>query len=225
MPAILEAQNAVSPTAIELSAAKSVPFAEEVKTVLEILEAEGIPYKVESTRPSMDITFTNATIIEYIIKVRPSDEQKAIDVLEGMLAEIDTEEQHYMDAFADKELLEVISSPKEWSKHDLEYAKKLAKQRGLDLNTANLSEARHAVIIEQVEATKAKASIIFIGYLSSLAGGWLGLVVAMHLKYKTQQIEGEAKVPYYDKAGRKDGDNMLVIFFFWLVFYSFYFSV
>ncbi len=204
---------------------KRLPFKEEVDNILEILDSRGIIYTVENTRPTVDTTFSNSAMVDYIIKVKEGQVQEAIDLLEKVTPESFIENEYYMDSFSDEELKEVISMQEDWNQHDLDYAKKMLEERGIEVDEEEILDRRDKVVREQTEPVMAKYSIILVGYICSFAGGWIGLLVAMHLKYKTKEIADIGKVPYYKNESRKHGDNMLIIFAIWAAFYTIYFTI
>ena len=198
---------------------------ESIKEIADIFDANNIEFVVEDTKPSFDITFTNSGIVEYILKVKEFDFDRANELLTINLAENIEIEEHYLDSYKDYELIEVISMPKDWDKFDLEYAKKLIKKRGIVVDEEIIEKAKLKQENELKEPTKAKAVIILVGYLFSLMGGWIGLVIALHLKYKKNKIEGHENIFYYDEKSRSHGDSMLIIAIIWVLIWVVYFNI
>lgn len=201
---------------------KRYPFPEILDQISEILDSNGIEYVIEDTKPSFDITFSNSAIVEYILKVKNSQKEKALELLENSFDNDTVNAEHYMDSYTDEELIEVISMPNDWDKFDLEYAKKLIKKRGVVVDEEILEKAKLRQGNEFLEPIKAKAAIVLVGYLFSLFGGWIGLVIALHLKYKKKEIEGSENIFYYDEKSRSHGDSMLIIGIIWVLIWVVY---
>jgi hypothetical protein len=186
--------------------------------VTEILDDHNVMYKIEDTSYAFDITFTHSQMnIEYILKVRHDEVEKVEALLEGNISADLNVDEYYLDSFSDSELIELISNQEEWSKYDIEYSRKLISKRNIEIDEAEINKSKENRIEELNTGIKAKPIIIFCGYMFSILGGWLGLIVAISLRYTKRVISNNNKVFYYDDKSRAHGDNMLLIFAVWLL--------
>ena len=113
-----------------------------------------------------------------------------------------------------------------WAGSDLQYANNLIEQRNIVIDEEKIIETQQKLLSVVNEPKKAKSSVILLGYLFSILGGWIGLLIGLHLKYKKNEDAGnEEKIFYYDKKSRNHGDNILMIFVVWLLFYLVYFNI
>jgi hypothetical protein len=194
-----------------------------IEQVVEILDDNHIEHKIEDTSYAFDITFTNSqTNIEYILKVRNEDAERAEALLNSNFTNDLNDEEYHLNAFSDEELSEVVTNPDEWSSYDVEYARKLISKRGIKINEKEISLTKEKKLEELQQGIKAKAVVLFFGYLLSITGGLLGLIVAINLRYTKNVRAGGEKFYYYDKESRLHGAYMLMIFGVWALISAVY---
>ena len=70
---------------------KRFPFREIIEQIAEILEEHNIEYRIDDTTPGFDTTYGYAALVEYILKVKESDFEKANGLLNE--AEIDSSQE------------------------------------------------------------------------------------------------------------------------------------
>ncbi len=198
---------------------KRFPIEEAVEQISEIFDSNEIEFLVENTKPTVDITFTNSGMVEYIVKVKESDFDRASALLESNFSETNTLEEHYMDSFSDDELIDVVTNPKDWDNFDLNYAKELIKKREITIDEAKISTSKIRFDAELKEPEKAKSIVVFMGYLFAILGGWIGAVIGYSLRYKEKEVEGDEVIYYYDAKSRRHGDFIMLIFFLWVLMY------
>lgn len=204
------------------------PYPEIAQQISEIFESNGIEYVIEDTKPSVDITFVQGNIIEYILKVKENQFEQAQELLDHSAVEESAtpEDEHYMNSFTEQELLEALAKPEDWDSSDLAYAKELLERKGVKTDPEVLKNIRSTLQAEIATSVAAKKSLIIVGYLFSLVGGFIGVFIATHLLYKfVTDSDGNAQY-YYNNASRRHGSIMAVFFFAWLAIYLFvYFFV
>ena len=135
------------------------PSFEMIKQIKIILDEKNIDYKIEDTTPSFDVTFANNTSnIQYILKIENKDFKKAEAILNNGAIESFEENDHYLNTFTDDELIDVVLNPKEWYNGDVEYAKKLIKDRNIDLSENDIEEYKknNQVLDELIEYAKSE---------------------------------------------------------------------
>lgn len=166
---------------------KRYPFEEIVEQIAEILDENNIEYRIEDTSLGFDVTFTNARIVEYIVKVKESDFEKAEKLLNELEIDIPLEDFDYED---DEE-----------SKNEL-----LPDENNIEI----------AKEIKTIFPKRAKPALLIVGYLTSLAGGWLGAIIALSILFGKEKINGH-KVNSYDDYSKKHAKIMMGIFVAWLI--------
>lgn len=102
-----------------------------VTDLIDILKEHDIAYIIDSTKPDLDLTFTNGDLYSYIVKIPKNQLKKAEQILYDIM--IKTPGTHYMDTFSTEELGEVIDHPEEWDRADYKYAMKLIKNKILKI--------------------------------------------------------------------------------------------
>ncbi|MEI7660908.1 MAG: hypothetical protein WCK34_01860 [Bacteroidota bacterium] len=194
--------------------------------VTEILDDKNIEYRIDDTSYAFDITFTKSQVnIEYILKVKRDEQNKVEELLNTNLSSDLQTDDYYLDSFSDDELIEVISNPSEWSDFDTKYARNLLTKKGVEINETEISTARDKRIEEQKAGLRAKPVMVISGYLFSIMGGVIGLIIAVSLRYSKKEITGGQKVFYYDLKSRLHGATMITIFFIWALIYAILFLV
>jgi stage IV sporulation protein FB len=118
------------------------PSFEDASELIDILEKNNIPYEVdESALHYGMVSFGSPLDNQLIVKIREVDFEKANlltnspEVNQYQFGEV-----HYMYAYSDKEILDVITNPSEWHNTDVEVALKIAKERNLNLPTESKQE-------------------------------------------------------------------------------------
>lgn len=191
---------------LELSRCRDGEAVEDTKAVL---DSAAIPYRLASTAPNFDISIIGTGADpEVIISVRKSDYPAARAAMEEDLIRVDLPDDHYLLTATDHELAEILGKPSEWSPFDVAHARRLAIQRGVDLD---LIESLKRQRLEELKKGKpASRALMFAGWLFSALGGFLGIGIAWSICFmKERTPEGEFHT--YDARSRDLGKGMLFI--------------
>lgn len=195
---------------------------EEVASTAELLSAASVPHKVSSSRAGAEITEIGrgAAPREYFITVPEGSFQQAREVLESAYAGTKIPEGHFLHTATDEDLIEVLSSPSEWSAFDVAHARRLARERGI-ADTV-IEAGREVQLAAPAHGRKAPWTLITYGYVSALLSGvnligplgLFGLVSALLVglalvNYKERTPDGEFY--RYDEASRRAGIRILVL--------------
>jgi hypothetical protein len=195
------------------------PYEEVISQIATVFDASGIRYIIENTRPSFDITFTNSTAVEYILKVHEDDYERSIEIIDQVENDDSSVvEEHYMNGFSDAELLEVVENVLEWNQFDVQVAKIIIEKRGLDLSEHLSSTNRKEYQPEDV-----KPMVISTGYFMALLGGWFGLALAYGWLIKKSNQVGYENQHYYSENTRNHAKKIISIGIFILVIFVMYF--
>ena len=201
---------------------KRFPFPELITQLTEIFDSNGIDYVIENTKPSFDVTFASGSIVEYILKVNQSQKEKAIELLTNGFADEFLDDNHYMDSYSDDELIKVISTPDDWDKNDLLYAKKLIEKRGIVVSDEKIEKKKKEIQEDIKKPVKAESIMILMGYLLTILTSGIGVLIALRIKYRKNEIQDNKYGLinyYYDDKSRMHANIMIGIFICWLMFY------
>ena len=146
---------------------------EEANEVSSILRKENIDSIIEDNSLSFDASFANNNLENNIIlKIQKKNFKKANEILED-LAEINLKEiddDHYLNSFSDKELIEILKKSDEWSKEDYCLSIKILNSRGKKITKKNIIDFKKERIKKLRSGKKAPIIWIFLGLFSSIFG-------------------------------------------------------
>ena len=190
-----------------------------------LLSEQNVKYVLEDNSLSFDPTFANNNFgTEYCIKIKNEDFEKVNAILESKseieINEIDKD--YYLLSFSDEELIDVVSKSDEWNKFDVSLAKKLLKERGLEITPLKIEEIKKQRIAELAKPEKSQKGYIILGYITALCGGLLGIFVGWHLMTYKKTLPDGNRVYVYSENDRKQGNRILTL---GLVFFIFWFTV
>lgn len=182
----------------------------------DLLQEYDIPFYVEDTKPRFDVTFANDDSQRfYRIRVQPADleraQQLSAELDRDLFAELPSD--YYLFQFTDDELIEVVHKIDEWSSFDVLLAEKLLVERGVKLDPEELEQSRQERIALLDAPDKEGKIMILAGYLFAFMGGLLGLMIGLILLNAKKTTHAGLKVHRYSERARKNGMNMVLIFF------------
>lgn len=184
------------------------------ENLVELLKANDIEYIAEDNSLNFNPAFNgNELTKEYDVKIKSADFNRVNKLLrdaEKMAVE-EVSGDHYLFAFNDYELLEVLSKADEWSAFDYALAKKILTQRGVAIDEVREEELRLQRIKELGNKEVPKKSLITYGYVFSLLGGAVGLFIGWHLAYSKTTLPDGSRMHTYTNKGRWHGRNMVMI--------------
>ncbi|RFZ92500.1 hypothetical protein D0C36_13820 [Mucilaginibacter conchicola] len=179
----------------------------------ETLSQHKIDYLVEQDKLSFNPTFYNdAAETEYLVKLKPADFERVNTLLNDIEADQlnDVDPDHYLFKFSNEELTDLIAKRDEWSSYDYLLAKKILKDRGVELDEERLSQMEEQRINELKTTEKPQTFWIVIGYFFALLGGIIGIFIGWHLSTYKRTLPNGERVFVYREADRKQG---LIIFY------------
>lgn len=197
----------------EYSTFRSFNSIEEASPVLQILKDKGIDCKAANPSNMLNSSFGGErNPYEVQVLVKRSDFTKAENALmEEARQSVSADNDHYLSAFTDAELVEIIEKPDEWSEEDYMLAQKMLEERGHTVSDETLAKLKDARMEELRAPQKADEIWIYIGYITALLGGLLGIFIGwLYMTTKKLLPDGE-RVYAYDESTRKQGMNMLII--------------
>jgi hypothetical protein len=179
-----------------------------------LLTQHDIDYVMEDHSPSFDPFFTQDTLNkEYRIKLLQEDFARA-EALTMTLSseEIETvDDAYYLKQFSNDELMEVLSKPDEWDTFDVVLAQKLLKERGREIQKEEIGRLQSNRLEQLKKSEKPSSLILFAGYIFSLLGGFLGIVIGRILYTQKKTLPNGEKVFAYSEDDRQHGKRIYII--------------
>lgn len=180
----------------------------------ETFRENGIVYGLEDVSENFDVSFANNEINkDFRIKLKPADFERADNLL-LQLAEKDLENidpGYYIFNFSDEELKEIVEKQDEWSSLDFLLAKKILKERGIEVNVGQiqmLKEKRLEALAEPEESPKV---LIVAGYILAVVGGLIAIIIGAYLRTHKKTLPNGERVFGYAASDRAHGERILII--------------
>lgn len=186
----------------------------ELEKVIKILAENNIEYIIEDVSVNLDpVLSSNKLGLEFLLKIEQVNFEKANKILDEFYSfEIDEiENDYYLFSFSDDELLEVIIKSDEWNKFDVQLAQKILRLKGKGLSNLEIDKIRAQRIIELSKPEKKQSIWIFVGYISSILGGLLGIFIGWHLLTFKKTLPNGNRIYNYSNEDRKHGNQILIL--------------
>jgi hypothetical protein len=186
----------------------------ELENGIKILTENNIEYLIEDVSVNLDpVLSSNKLGIEFLLKIEQVNFEKANKILDEFYSlEIDEiENDYYLFSFSDNELLEVIIKSDEWNKFDVQLAQKILRLKGKGLSNLEIDKIKTQRIIELSKPEKKQSIWIFVGYISSILGGLLGVFIGWHLLTFKKTLPNGNRIYNYSNEDRKHGNQILIL--------------
>lgn len=186
----------------------------ELEKGIKILAENNIEYIIEDVSVNLDpVLSSNKLGLEFLLKIEQVNFEKANKILDEFYSfEIDEiENDYYLFSFSDDELLEVIIKSDEWNKFDVQLAQKILRLKGKGLSNLEIGKIRAQRIIELSKPEKKQSIWIFVGYISSILGGLLGIFIGWHLLTFKKTLPNGNRIYNYSNEDRKHGNQILIL--------------
>lgn len=190
---------------------------EDARQLLNILDANKIPFSVVENAYEVDITFGGNIPRNFQVFVHPSNFERVHEILEAeaenQLDNVDPN--HYLYDFAKSELYEVIIKKDEWSAYDYQLAKKILIERGESIDAEAIAIYKEQRLQELAKPAEKPTGYLIVGAIFSLLGGVVGFMIGWYLYSAKKTLPNGTKMYMYAPEDRQSG---LIIFFVGLVF-------
>ena len=173
------------------------------------LESNGIETILDENSPPVDVTFGvgQNSNDNFEIRIKQSDFEKAELILEkeveNELNDIDPD--YYLFDFTNEELYEVLLKSDEWNKFDYKLAQKLLKDRGKSIDSDLLDSIKKQRLEELAKPEGNQKPWIAAGYIFTLFGGFIGIVIGYFLWTSKKTLPNGQKVYSYSEKDRRQG--------------------
>lgn len=207
---------------------------EEAVAMQALLSKNGIPNSLEESKALFDTAIVGAVNIrKYYVKIPQDQFLTANGILEAAidLSTLEVEDDYYLLAFTDEELLEVVNKKDEWGEFDFALAKKLLAERGINV-TKEYIQRMEVERVQQLKTTEPGSSkYIIVGYLAAIASTFWGVVIGLFLLTAYRHMPDGTNVPKFDKSTRAHGKwivalsvGVILAHFVYLFYYGVPFS-
>lgn len=187
---------------------------EELENCIKILTENNIEYIIEDVSINLDpVLSSNKLGKEFLIKIEQVNFEKTNEILDKFYSseinEIDND--YYLFSFSDDELLDVIIKSDEWNKFDVQLAKKILSKKGKGLSNLEIDHIKRQRILDLSKPEKKQSEWIFVGYVSSLLGGLLGIFIGWYLLTFKKTLPNGDRIFNYSNEDRKHGNQILIL--------------
>lgn len=182
---------------------------EEADDILQLLENEGISYKLEVERDVLDKVYIGDSLDPMIaVKIQPDEFERVNALIEkDVKAEIEeTDPDYYLFHFSDEELIDVIRKPGEWNQFDQTLAKKILSERGTGIPVINIPKPEE-------EYKPIRLAPIWIGMevLISIFFSFAGIIIGLATIAATKTLRNGKKVKIYDQVTHANARLIIII--------------
>lgn len=134
---------------------------QEASDLIDLLNANQIPFETDDTTMRFDMSAMNINPLEngFVVKIRETDIEK-VNELTLSNATPECVADHYLYSFSDNDIMEIVTNPEEWTSEEVELAKKILKQRNLQLTAEIVKSFRKGKITAQAEEQAKQEKII-----------------------------------------------------------------
>jgi hypothetical protein len=193
---------------------RKFPTLEQASELKDLLNENGIESILTYNVPPVDVTFSGNTLQKEIeIRIKQADFKKAEEILEKnaeeLIDQIDTD--YYLFEFTDEELYEVLLKSDEWNAFDYTLAQKILKQRGKSVDKELLNSLKNERLKDLAKPEGNQQPWIIGGYVFSILGGFLGLMIGYFLWTSKKTLPNGQKVYSYAENDRKHGKYIFYI--------------
>jgi hypothetical protein len=204
---------------------------EKVEELARILNENEIEFEIDENKEALDTLYGENRFNKFFfVKLKKNDFAKVDTLLqnEGEQEVLTVSSDHYLYGFTDDELFEILSKPDEWSELDFQLSKKILNERGQQVSPEKIDLLKKERIEELAKPETEGKFWTYIGYISAILGGPLGIFIGWYLSTSRKVLPNGQQVFRYIKSDRQHGRRIwiigVVMFIFWIA-YAFYFGL
>ncbi|MEZ0183834.1 hypothetical protein AB9T89_16440 [Flavobacterium oncorhynchi] len=193
---------------------RSFPTLIQAKELETLLSKNDIKTFLTDNLPPIDITFSGSTLQnQYEVKIDFSNFEKAEKILEKETENfLDTIDQdYYLLSFTNEELYEILLNSDEWNVFDYKLAQKLLTERGKTIDSEMLNSLKKERLKILAKPEENQKPWIIAGYIFSLLGGGIGIVIGYSLWKSKKTLPNGERVYSYSEQDRKSGKRIFMI--------------
>ena len=197
-------------------------FKDDALDLIEILKENNIDYVLDDNSSRLDSSFGNDdNTKQFVLKIEKENFERVEELEEKSISKSldNVDKSYYLFESSDEYLIEIVLKKEEWSKFDYLLAQKILKERGKEINQ-DLIKAINKRRVEDLKTEEASPKwLIFIGYLFSILGGFIGIFIGLYLmNYKKTLPNGET-IYGFGKEDRNSGKNVFICSIMGIIFW------
>ncbi len=197
-------------------------FKDDALDLIEILKEHKIDFILSDNSSRLDSTFGNDdTTKQFALKIERANFKKVEELEEDLISKNldNVNRDYYLFEFSDEELIDIVLKSEEWNKFDYLLAQKILKERGKEVDLG-LIKAINKRRIDDLKTEEASPKwLIYIGYLFSVLGGFIGIFIGLYLmNYKKTLPNGET-IYGFGTEDRKSGKNVFICSIIGVIFW------
>jgi hypothetical protein len=179
------------------------------KMLTAVLDENDIEYEVEdnSVVPNPLVTPGDELGKEYCIKLQQQnfDKVNALVLAAEEQAINEVEDDYYLFSFSDEELKDIVANADEWNAFDFALARKILKDRGIDISAAEIEKFRQYKLDALKKPDEPQTFWIVAGYFFAFFGTILGLFIGWFLSTHKKTLPNGERIYGYSESDRKHG--------------------
>lgn len=193
---------------------------ESAESFAEELRRNDIVCHLENNNHSyVKVVGYNAVDVEIGVNIKQADFLKADEVLENLyklqIGEIDTD--YYLFEFTTDELLEIINNPFEWGKFDYQLAKKILRERDVQISDDDLLKIKGDRMSELRESKGIPKLRLFCYYVLCFIMPPYAMINGFIIMNSGTILPSGEKVYYRPESDRKHGKTIVWLSVIFLV--------
>lgn len=188
---------------------------ESLREFIALLKKSDIEVILHDSASGFDASFAfNKTTRFWQIWVDQTQEEQARQVSDQFDHEIIDQltEDYYLFSFSNKELLEVLNQPQEWSSIDVLLAKKLLDREGIPIDSVEIASKIQLAKTAADRSESVPQYVIVAGYVFSVISGAIGLAIALALLLSKKTTSDNQRIHRFDNATRNQAYIMIAVF-------------
>lgn len=198
----------------ELITYRTLNDATQVGELKAFFEEAGIEHEIENNVLRFDPSFAHNTFgKQYIVKIAREDFDATDKWMQEAAAVVIStlDEDYYLFGFSEEELIEILRKPDEWSEIDIELAKKLLDEKGINFGQEEIEKLKETRIKELAQPEESQPIWIIIGYVLCFLGGFMGIIIGWELVVRKKTLPNGERMYSHSEKDRTHGKNMLMI--------------
>jgi hypothetical protein len=186
---------------------------EEAEAMAELLRNGGLQANFQDNSSLQDPLFAGSVLPSFHVLLPSSEFERAEELLAQDMGTMTggLPPDHYLNEFSDKELLDILMSPDEWSAMDQLLAKRSLHLRGKEVPDELIQAARESRLRSLRSPAPSQTAFIVLGYASALLGGLLGIAIGWYINTAKKTLPNGETIAVYNEEDRKHAARL-----FWI---------